>query len=195
MNCKNCGNEINNGDKFCTYCGHPVNNEPEKKGATFSDGIKAVFGKTFVFSGKSSRSEFNFGLLFIYLISIAATTILSFPLINDMPVTTDYQVILEYFLSTMTDPLSAMNVSSLVTTLLLVIFMTSAVYRRSNDVFEKNGISILFSIIFALGQLLGTYHVILLFGDIYDYIIPFVDVLSFASLFVLLTCIFCKSKK
>ena len=83
MYCIKCGKQIPDDSQFCPYCGEnqqteqfreecfnqqPVVEVPRK--ATFKEGTKALFNKFFVFNGRTSRSEFNYGLLFIMLIVV-----------------------------------------------------------------------------------------------------------------------------
>ena len=201
MYCTKCGHQINEGDKFCPNCGQAVgvidiNDEGVvlvKRRATFKEGIQALFSKTFVFSGKTSRSEFNFGALFLYLVSMVITWIMIIPIMNDLPNTTDMMVMMDYLLAEMnsTDLLSPINLATFGTTLLYVIFLAAPVYRRANDIFGENKkTSTVFSVIFVLGQLLGSAYVATLLGNFYNLISPLCLILSSGSLFVLFMCIF-----
>ena len=200
MYCNKCGHQINEGDKFCPNCGNPVNvidinNDGVvlvKRRATFKEGIQALFSKTFVFSGRSSRSEFNFGALFLYLVGMVITWIMIMPIMNELPQTTDMMVMMEYLMEEMTstDLLSPINLATFGTTLLYVIFLAAPVYRRAFDIFGNKSTSIAFSCVFVAGQLLGSAYVATLLGDFYNIISPFALILSFGSLFVLFMCIF-----
>ena len=113
MFCRKCGNELRDGDQFCSRCGEPVEiiNVSEtgevvlpRKKATFKEGIAALFNKTFTFKGTSSRSEFNYGLLFLYLMGILVTWIVLIPVFNDMPVTGDTLEMTNYIIEQLGNP-------------------------------------------------------------------------------------------
>lgn len=204
MICKRCGRNLNEGDKFCPSCGYPtdvvdVNSNGEvniKRRATFKEGIQALFSKTFTFDGRSSRSEFNFGALFLYLVGIVISWIAIFPVINEMPTTLSVLEMTDYIMAQMesTDLSSPFNVAAFVTTLMYVIFLAAPVFRRSNDIFGNKSTSIAFVVIFVLGELLGSNYIITLMGSVYNVISPLCLILSFGSLFVLFMCIFRRSR-
>lgn len=96
MRCPNCNAEIDDDAVFCTYCGAKIDatekaviepiveettTETEEElptgKATFKEGIVALFTKIFQFKGKTRRSEFNFGLLFLILIGIVIGAVCS----------------------------------------------------------------------------------------------------------------------
>ncbi|MBQ8766611.1 MAG: zinc ribbon domain-containing protein, partial [Clostridia bacterium] len=88
MYCKNCGKEIPDNSVYCTYCGTLVGEsvikgdvKPEEK-ITFKDAIKALFTRLFVFEGKTGQREFNFGFLFLIIISSALSMIMTMPEAN-----------------------------------------------------------------------------------------------------------------
>lgn len=204
MNCRRCGHELNEGDKFCPNCGYPtdvidVDSEGVvnvKRKATFKEGIQALFSKTFTFSGVSSRSEFNFGALFLYLVGIVISWISIFPVINEMPDTLNVMEMTDYIVDQMstTDLSSPINVAAFATTLLYVIFLAAPVFRRANDIFGNKSTSITFPVVFVLGEVLGSNYVSTLLGDFYNVISPLCLILSFGSLFVLFICIFRRGK-
>ena len=75
MFCKKCGKELSEDTNYCPYCGQEVEKESEDikdtvKKVTFKDGIIALFNKIFLFSGRSGQAEFNYGLLFLMLVSM-----------------------------------------------------------------------------------------------------------------------------
>lgn len=200
MNCRRCGHELKEGDMFCSKCGFPtetidINSESGaqiKRKATFKDGVLALFSKTFTFKGVSSRREFNFSALFLYLVSILISWISLMPIVNEIPQTNDFLVIYDYILTEMTstDLSSAINVAAFATTIMYVIFLTAPVFRRTNDIYQSKSISIVFASLFVGGQLLGSNYVITLMGEIYNVIAPLCLILSFGSIFVILMCIF-----
>ena len=83
MWCKKCGHEIPDDANFCPFCGEVLNEEITKT-ITFKDGIMALFSKLFVFDGKASRSEFNYGLLFLMILSSILSMFLITPELGQM---------------------------------------------------------------------------------------------------------------
>jgi len=105
MYCHQCGSLLNPGTKFCTNCGTPVK-QPEPTGyqpqnhsqqqngnppgfyvdppvapsqITFSDAVSTFFRKYAVFSGRATRREYWYVVLFNFLVSMligAVTTLL-----------------------------------------------------------------------------------------------------------------------
>lgn len=102
MQCKKCGNEIENGSKFCTHCGvnqalisdngnqwqnaHiPCAGEPNNGRVGFGKAV-ALFFKNYVnFSGRASRSEYWWIVLFNVLLFLPLALLsFLFPLFGDL---------------------------------------------------------------------------------------------------------------
>jgi uncharacterized membrane protein YhaH (DUF805 family) len=205
MFCRKCGNEIKDGDRFCAKCGEPVevidvtSDEevvlPRKK-ATFTQGIAALFSKTFSFKGTSSRSEFNYGLLFIYLISTVVSSMVITPMMSDMETSTNFIEIYEHMLIEMSSPdlTSPYNVATLAITLLYVVFLTAPIFRRTMDIYNNSKKATVFSVLFAVGQIVGSNYFVALIGNgLYDALSLVFGILSIASTVVMIICIFKKS--
>ena len=204
MRCNRCGHELNDGDKFCPKCGNEIEviNISENgdvitnKKETFKDGIVALFSKTFTFSGRSSRSEFNYGALFLYLVGVLISWVAIMPVVSELPEASSVMEMMDIMMAELssTDLASPINVAAFATTIMYVIFLAAPIFRRANDIFGNKSTSIAFSAVFVLGEILGSNYVITLLGEFYNFISPFALVLSFGSLFVLLICIFRRGK-
>lgn len=219
MFCKHCGKEIKDGDKFCSNCGakvveDEVNNwevidEEEvvnafngEKRAGFKDGIKALFSKTFSFKGTSNRSEFNFGLLFIIIITSVISMIVIYPVMyrwfEELLLsanTGNYEEMINGLDSVLLskDLFSPYNFSSLGISLLYIIFLTAPVYRRMNDIYGKKKIATIAAIVFAVGQMIGSPLLYCLLNDnVYNIITLPIDIITLCSSIILILCIFKK---
>lgn len=205
MKCKKCGNEIFEDAKYCPYCGTKVEEElvikKEEKSVTFKDGIVALFSKIFLFSGKSGRSEFNFGLLFLIIISSVLSAFTITPevlsVLNGagssgmLESTTDY-IIQASESKNILDPY---NLYNLVVMLLYVIFLCAPVYRRLNDCGYGKKIVVLLTILFVVSEIVCSNLLwCILPENIYNIVYIFIEILSFINLFILLTCMLKKSK-
>ena len=91
MFCSKCGKELPDDSKFCPYCGMSVNLEneeinytPSYKKITFKEAVVALFNRFFVFKGTTGQREFNYGLLFMILISMGLSMIISMPEVSEM---------------------------------------------------------------------------------------------------------------
>lgn len=207
MICKSCGHEMEEGLSFCPNCGKPINVEatvkvlPKTTKTTFGSAIVALFTKMFVFKGKSKRLEFNFGLLFIYIISVAISTILIVPEMTKIMSSINFEnfdpetyvIMLESFLLSI-DPLSAINLASIIVCLVYAVFLTAPVYRRIYDAFDSKVAAIILSIVFALGQVLGSPIMYFAGVEVYNVLSPILSLVSLASTVVLGMSIFVKSK-
>ena len=205
MQCNRCGHELNDGDKFCPKCGYPVdvievNTEGEvvtNKRVTFKDSVAALFSKTFTFDGKTTRREFNYTVIFLYLISMVITWIAIGPTMSELPETASTAEMLEYIMNQLssTDYSSPWNVAMLATSVMYTIFLAAPIYRRAFDIFGNKSTSTAFVAVFVLGQVLSQGIVISLMGEFYTYLELFITILSLGSLFVLFSCMLRRSKR
>ena len=150
MICKKCNANIPDGSKFCACCGARLE---DKNKVTFKGSIKALFAKFMLFEGKTTRKEFNFGLLFIYIILQALSVFVLVPYFLD---------VFDLALSGETDPnvllaydgiIHPLDLTSLVISVILSIFLVAPIYRRFNDCGIQKVKSIIFTIIFVVGQM------------------------------------------
>ena len=91
MVCNKCGNEISEGVAVCGSCGQPVDATPVGENTqepvnaapvsvgnnttSFSEAIKLVFKNYANFTGRSTKSEFWWGFLFLWIVNLAASFI------------------------------------------------------------------------------------------------------------------------
>lgn len=155
MICKHCGREIPDNSTYCIYCGYKQDEviRTVKKGSSFKSGVKALFSKFMLFEGRSSRSEFNFGLLFLLILMQVVSMFILVPYMMDMMemmMNTQGEAIEEVTYSGMIDPISLM---SMIISVVMSIFLAAPIYRRFNDCgFTKKIVTIL-TVVFLLGQL------------------------------------------
>ena len=191
MNCRRCGQEIPDDAKFCPHCGMNLNETINKK-ATFKEGIMALFNKLFIFEGKSSRSEFNYGLLFLMLISSVFSMVVMGSDINSLSSTDSTQSLydmLDMFGSK--DILDSYNLYNIGVSIVYAIFLSAPVFRRLTDTgFDKKRTTI-FTVLFVVSQLLCSNILwCLLSTKVYNSISFVLEILSFINLGILLTCVF-----
>ena len=91
MFCRKCGKELPDDSKFCPYCGMSVNLEneeinytPSYKKITFKEAVVALFNRFFVFKGTTGQREFNYGLLFMILVTMGLSMIITMPEAKEM---------------------------------------------------------------------------------------------------------------
>ena len=118
------------------------------------------------------------------------------PAINEMPDTLNMSEMMDYILNEMSsnDLSSPIAVASFASTIMYCIFLAAPIFRRTNDIYDNTKKAKTYSIIFVLGQLLGSPYVGTLMGSFYSTIELFCLILSIASMFVLLMCILKKSR-
>ena len=198
MYCNKCGAEIPEGSNYCPKCGQMLGNSSGyRKRTTFKDGVVALFNKLFLFDGKSSRSEFNYGYLFLIIIStiLAMFTVTSD--ITDIYMQVDDSAVLEQMLTeymSSKDILSSFNLYNIAVALIMAIFLCAPLYRRLTDCgFSKKVVRVL-TIVFVISQILcSTLLWCLLPIDVYNAVSYLLEILSYANLIILLLCMFKKS--
>ena len=198
MYCNKCGAEIPEGSNYCHKCGQMLGNSSGyRKRTTFKDGVVALFNKLFLFDGKSSRSEFNYGYLFLIIIStiLAMFTVTSD--ITDIYMQVDDSTVLEQMLTeymSSKDILSSFNLYNIAVALIMAIFLCAPLYRRLTDCgFSKKVVRVL-TIVFVVSQILcSTLLWCLLPIDVYNAVSYLLEILSYANLIILLLCMFKKS--
>ena len=191
MYCRRCGQEIPEDAKFCPHCGMNLNESANQK-ATFKDGIMALFNKIFVFEGTSSRSEFNYGLLFLILISSVFSMIVMGSDINSLSYADSTQSLNEMLgLFESKNIMDSYNLYNIGVSIVYAIFLSAPVFRRLTDIgFDKKRTSI-FAVLFVVSQLLCSNILwCLLPTNVYNSISFVLEILSIMNLGVLLTCIF-----
>lgn len=76
MKCPNCGREILDDSNFCEFCGKPVvRSKVNKKKSyvmTFGQSVSTCFSKYATFSGRASRSEYWWWMLFTLIPNFCA---------------------------------------------------------------------------------------------------------------------------
>lgn len=158
--CKNCGKQIDDDAIYCPYCGvkqiedeevtgeiidnynfENLNNyqeENNKPVITFGLAIKNLFVNIFRFNGRQTRKEFNFQLLFVYLINlliILLSTALSKEYNNYLK-SIDYnnlESIEPFVLNTLLD---SYFIGRVIAGLIAIIFLSAPIYRRFNDTYR-----------------------------------------------------------
>ena len=190
MYCRKCGQEIPNDSKCCPICGEYLG-EVYKR-ITFKDGMMALFNKLFVFEGKSSRSEFNYGLLFLMLASMVMSLLVMGSDINTLSEPNSMQNLEEMMnMFTSKDILNSYNLYNIGVSLLYVIFLSAPVYRRLTDIgFDSKRIKIM-TIAFVVSQILcSSLFWCLIPTSIYNAISIVLDVVSIVNLAIILMCVF-----
>ncbi len=208
MFCRKCGKEINDDAKFCPFCGMYLAEEenyniPVLNKVSFKESIKALFEKLFVFKGTTGQREFNFGLLFLFMVSCALTTIVIMPEISNI---TDK--ILESNnmadMSWMEDYLNSLiskdifhfsNLSTIGTSLIFSIFLVAPIYRRMADTGKSKAFATAAAILFVVSQLACSGVLYCLLPDaIYESIGFVLSILSIINTAILVMCIFGRSQ-
>lgn len=196
MYCRNCGFKNDDGANFCQFCGAPMNDDFNKetipvKKVTFKDGIKALFEKIFLFDGKSSRAEFNFGLLFLVLVGFAISLIVSLGMVSQINIADPYATEELVDLMYSSDFFLAFT---FLYSLAFAIFLSAPIYRRLSDFNVKKTGAIWLTIIFVFGQVVSNLYLLDLSDDLYTTLSIFADLFSIASSVILILCIFKRSK-
>ena len=208
MYCKKCGNQIPNNANFCPYCGEKIDNEevvleevikesiPRK--ATFKESVKDLFERIFLFEGKSTRSQFNYGVLFIMLLSMVLSMVTVYPSMFDslMAAQTYEEIVL--ILTDMTvskDILNPLNLFNIAMSALYAIFLVAPVFRRMTDCKVSKKWALTWAIVFAVSQIACSCLLYcLLPTQIYDSILGVLDILGVANSCIFIYCMFVRSK-
>ena len=207
MYCKNCGKEIPDNSVYCTYCGTLVGEsvikgdvKPEEK-ITFKDAIKALFTRLFVFEGKTGQREFNFGFLFLIIISSALSMIMTMPEANRitqeiMSSNTFDEAILEEYINSLIsrDIFHFSNLYNIGVAILYSVFLVAPVFRRMVDTGKSKQIAMLCAILFVVSELVCSNILFCLLPEnIYSNIVFIIDIFSIVNLVVILMCVFGKT--
>ena len=203
MQCPKCGKELFDDAKYCPFCGTKleiIENET-KKTATFKEGIVALFSKFFLFNGRSSRSEFNYGFLFLVILStISSMFFVSqefLELSGGMNYNSMYNATMDYIIeaSSSKDILDTYNLYNISVSVILSLFLCAPVYRRLTDCGYNKGIVILLTGLFVVSEIACSNLLWCLLPEgIYNLFTTFIMILSYVNLFVLLLCMLKKTK-
>ena len=210
MFCRKCGKELPDDSKFCPYCGMSVNLEneeinytPSYKKITFKEAVVALFNRFFVFKGTTGQREFNYGLLFMILISMGLSMIISMPEVSEM--TNEILANGMYDDAWLEDYINSMvskdiwhytNLYSIASAILYSIFFVAPVYRRMIDTGKSEKFAMISAILFVVSEIACCNILYCLLPDnIYNSILGVIDILSIINLANLLMCVFGKSKK
>ena len=208
MFCRKCGKELPDDSKFCPYCGMSVNLEneeinytPSYKKITFKEAVVALFNRFFVFKGTTGQREFNYGLLFMILISMGLSMIISMPEVSEM--TNEIlangmydEAWLEDYINSMVskDIWHYTNLYSIASAILYSIFFVAPVYRRMIDTGKSEKFAMISAILFVVSEIACCNILYCLLPDnIYNSILGVIDILSIVNLAILLMCVFWKN--
>ena len=200
MYCTNCGHKNDENANFCQQCGAPLRktenvdvkrviNRP--KLVTFKDGIKALFEKIFLFKGLTSRAEFNYGLLFLMIIGVGVSSIMSMSLVSQVDITNPNATAL---LTEMLLNSEFYLIFTLLYSLAFAIFLSAPVYRRlaDLDIFGKS--AVILTVIFVLGQLSPILQLFEQEANWFSALSTILSLVSFASTVIMLFCILKRGK-
>lgn len=194
MYCKNCGKELPEGAKYCPECGCPNLDEIKinvvrTKQITFTEAIKALFSKLFLFKGKTGRREFNYGFLFLMLINIVISIIVLTPEVGNITTIEEYNEFLES-MYTSTDIMSGVNIYKIACMFVFLVFLPGPIYRRFSDCGFSHRTSIIVTVVYMISEILLSPFVFCLVPvGIYNSISIFLEILSIINIVILGTCI------
>ena len=167
MFCRKCGKELPDDSKFCPYCGlivnlgnEEINNTPSYKKITFKEAVVALFNRMFVFKGTTGQREFNYGLLFMILVTMGLSMILTMPevskMTNEILANGMYdEAWLEDYINSMVskDIWHYSNLYSIASAILYSIFFVAPVYRRMIDTGKSEKFAMISAILFVVSEL------------------------------------------
>ena len=203
MYCKNCGKQNPDDANYCTNCGSKLDDEiirdESPKKATFKEGTMALFNKLFVFEGRSSRSEFNYGLLFLMIVTSILSSVLLTPQMFE--VLAQFEGDMALFgaqteaLFTSKDIFDVFNLYSIGVSIIFSIFLSAPVFRRLSDFAVSRKWAIELTVVFVISELLSsTLLWCLLPTNLYQSLSGLFDILSLANSVILLFCVFKQSQ-
>ena len=192
MICKHCNKNIPDDAKYCVYCGYPVDNDetkPSNNIVSFKQGIKALFSKFMLFNGRSTRSEFNFGLLFLLIIFQALSFFVMIPsTCNMMMQTLTSEELMNEAMIDMSYLNGPLNLLTSIISIVCAVFLVAPIFRRFTDCGYSKNINILFTVLFTVGQLTSFSVFVPNFGGplyiIFDVILSLVSLVSTILLFI-----------
>lgn len=207
MFCKKCGNQLPDDANFCPNCGEKINDEvtkeevletPSPKKATFKEGVKDLFERIFVFEGKSTRSQFNYGVLFIFILSMVISAVVIYPAVIESLTNVSSLEEMEKAINDLTlstDILNPFNLYNIAISLVYAIFLVAPVFRRLSDCNVSRKWSYIWAIVFAVSQVAcSSLLVCLLPNNLYLSFVGIIDVLGIANSCIFIYCMFVKSK-
>lgn len=195
MYCKKCGHKLHADDKFCPNCGSFVLDIEKKeesidKKASFKDGIKALFSKIFLYSGRSSRSEFNFGLLFLFIISMPVVYMI---MLSNPDIFLSIEIESEEAILEMQ---KILDYTSLFIGIIFSVFLSAPLYRRLTDIYMNKKISIIYTMCFVLSYLFSSNIILSIFPlNILMFLEVILLLLNGFSIYILIICMVMKKKE
>ena len=216
MYCKHCGTQIDDEAKYCPSCGAPIEGETpqeeffgdsngytpkeEPRKATFKEGIVDLFKRFFVFNGESTRSLFNYGILFIMLTSFAVGIFASIPVINssieffmnnmDRLASMDQTALLAEFEAYLGDSYVIVNVITNIWSIATLLLIAAPICRRLTNIFHNQKLSYALMGIYCASGLLDS---ILSLFNLYSNN-PLLSLLDFVAVVIFVMCVFMRPR-
>lgn len=209
MYCKNCGKEIPDNSVYCSYCGTLVREDAFQKEEkvvenkiTFKEATTNLFTRIFLFEGRTGQREFNFGLLFVMLLTMILSFIMTMPeankMANEMIASNTFseEIFYNYIDSLVSkDIFHYANLYNIGAALIYSVLLVAPVYRRMVDNGKTHMVAGLLAALFVVSELGYSNLLYCLLPDaIYSYFITTIDLLSIVNLVIILMCIFGNTK-